>query len=51
MPILYEREQRVALRDDQWEITDVRAARGGTLLLLRVSRFAVPSAVTSPPRR
>jgi SNF2 family DNA or RNA helicase len=29
---LYERGQRVALRDHQWEITDVRAARGGTLL-------------------
>jgi hypothetical protein len=29
---LYERGQRVALRDHQREVTDVQAARGGTLL-------------------
>jgi SNF2 family DNA or RNA helicase len=32
---LYERGQRVAVRDHHWEVTDVRSARGGTLLELR----------------
>ena len=32
---MYERGQRVALRDHHWEVTDVRSAHGGTLLELR----------------
>jgi SNF2-related domain len=32
---VYERGQRVALRDHHWEITDVRSAHGGALLELR----------------
>jgi hypothetical protein len=32
---VYERGQRVALRDHHWEITDVRSTSGGALLELR----------------
>jgi hypothetical protein len=32
---VYERGQRVALRDHHWEVTDVRSTSGGALLELR----------------
>jgi hypothetical protein len=32
---VYERGQRIVVRDHHWEVNDVRLAQGGTLLELR----------------